>query len=323
MSDTPSRVERVLNVLAFLIDAGRPLTREEVVAEVPGYPSQKTAYRRTFERDKEMLRGMGVPLEVDQRPDGQIGYRVRPESYYLPDPGLDDDETAALHVAVSAVGLGGPAGRGALLKIGGLGGDRVTPIASLPLAPALGALFEANRRRAVVTFTHRGRTRVVEPWALLSKWGNWYVVGFDRERSGIRAFRADRIDPRVVAGDQHAFEVPRDFSPEDHLRDEPWLFGDAADVQVRLLVDAGHVAGVVERLGEEVILERKASGQAVVEMSVADRSALRSYVLGFLEHAEVLEPPDLRAEIVSWLEDIVSRRPGGAGGDPRSESGPA
>ena len=238
MSDTPSRVERVLNVLAFLIDAGRALTQEEVVAQVPGYPEQKTAYRRAFERDKELLRAMGVPLETEIRPDGETGYRVRPETYYLPDLGLDEDETAALRVAVGAVGLGGRDGEGALLKIGGLGGEAAPPIASLPLAPALGCLFDANRHRAMVTFTHRGRRRVVEPWALLSKWGNWYVVGYDRDRSGIRAFRADRIDPDVEMGDPDAFAVPDDFSPEDHLRDEPWLFGEAATVPVRILVDA-------------------------------------------------------------------------------------
>jgi len=312
MSDTPSRVERVLNVLAFLIDAGRALTQGEIVADVPGYPPQKTAYRRTFERDKELLRAMGVPLEIETRPDGEIGYRVRPESYYLPDMGLDDDETAALRVAVSAVGLGDRVGERALLKIGGLGGDPVAPIASLSLAPALGALFDANRRRSVVTFTHRGRERVVEPWALLSKWGNWYVVGLDRDRSGIRAFRADRIGPDIVAGEPGAFVAPPDFSPEEHLRDEPWLFGESTSVPVRLLVDADHVAGVVERLGEEAIVERRAGGEAVVEVPVSDRSAFRSYVLGFLEHAEVLDPPDLRAEIVSWLEAIERAGPDGS-----------
>lgn len=311
--DTPSRVERVLNVLAYLIDAGRALTQEEVVAEVSGYPSQKTAYRRAFERDKEMLRAMGVPVETETRPDGEIGYRVRPESYYLPDLDLDDDETAALRVAVSAVGLGDRVGEGALLKVGGIGGEHATPIASLPLAPALGPLFEANRRRSVVTFEHRGRERVVEPWALLSKWGCWYVVGFDRDRSGIRAFRADRIGAEVDLGEPDAFGVPDGFSPEDHLRDEPWLFGEAESVAVRLLVDADHVAGAVERLGGESIVERRDSGDAVVEIAASDTAAIRSYVLGFLEHAEVLAPADLRAEIIAWLEAIAGRAGDGAG----------
>src|SRR6266550_1287301 len=246
MPDAPSRVERVLNLLALLLDTRRALTREEIVHDVAGYPSQITAYRRAFERDKETLRGMGVPLTTEPIGDGsELGYRVRPEDYYLPDLGLGVEEAAALRVAVSAVSLGSHAGEGALLKLGGLADEAVAPIASLPIAPALATLFEAFRARAVVRFTHRDRVRTVEPWGLSSKRGHWYLVGFDRDRDAVRAFRADRID------------------------------GD---------VDVG----------------------AVVEMTVTNRAAFRTFVLGFLEHAEVLDPPDIRADFVTWLERAAS-----------------
>src|SRR5690242_21132316 len=93
MPDAPSRVERVLNLLALLLDTRRALTREEIVHDVAGYPPQITAYRRAFERDKETLRGMGVPLLTEPVGDGsETGYRVRPEDYYLPDLGLDAEE---------------------------------------------------------------------------------------------------------------------------------------------------------------------------------------------------------------------------------------
>ena len=83
------------------------------VREVPGYPPQISAYRRAFERDKEMLRGMGVPITMEVAgTDTEVGYRVRPEDYYLPDLGLDAEESAALRVAVSAVSLGSHAGEG-------------------------------------------------------------------------------------------------------------------------------------------------------------------------------------------------------------------
>ena len=101
MPDAPSRVERVLNLLALLLDTRRALTREEIVRDVAGYPPQITAYRRAFERDKETLRGMGVPITIETIGDGsELGYRVRPDDYYLPDLGLDADEAAALRVAV-------------------------------------------------------------------------------------------------------------------------------------------------------------------------------------------------------------------------------
>ncbi len=124
MPDAPSRVERVLNLLALLLETRVPLTREEIMRDVPGYPEQISAYRRSFERDKETLRGMGVPITIETVGDGaEVGYRVRPDDYYLPDFGLTAEETAALHVAVSAVSLGDQAGVGALMKLGSAGGE--------------------------------------------------------------------------------------------------------------------------------------------------------------------------------------------------------
>src|SRR5437899_381566 len=191
MPDAPSRVERVLNLLALLLDTRRALTREEIVHDVAGYPPQITAYRRAFERDKETLRGMGVPLTTEPIGDGsELGYRVRPEDYYLPDLGLGVEEAAALRVAVSAVSLGSHAGEGALLKLGGLA-------------------------------DHRD--------AMLSELGSDAVIEEDRDDDG-----------------------------------------------------------------------------AVVEMTVTNRAAFRTFLLGFLEHAEVLDPPDIRADFVTWLERAAS-----------------
>ncbi len=309
MPDAPSRVERVLNLLALLLDTRRALTREEIVHDVAGYPSQISAYRRAFERDKETLRGMGVPLTTEPIGDGaELGYRVRPDDYYLPDLGLGVEEAAALRVAVSAVSLGSHAGEGALLKLGGLADEAVAPIASLPIAPALATLFEAFRARAVVRFTHRDRVRTVEPWGLSSKRGHWYLVGFDRDRDAVRAFRADRIDGDVELGEPDAFEPPPDFRPDDHVESRAWLLGDDPAVTVRIRVDADHRDAMLSELGADAVVAdgRDDDGGSVVEMTVTNRAAFRSFVLGFLEHAEVLDPPDIRADLVTWLERAAS-----------------
>ena len=90
MTDAPSRVERVLNLLALMLDTRIPRTREEYVREISGYPRQTEANRRVFERDKEILRGMGVPITMETIGDGdELGYRVRPDDYCLPDLGLE------------------------------------------------------------------------------------------------------------------------------------------------------------------------------------------------------------------------------------------
>jgi predicted DNA-binding transcriptional regulator YafY len=301
--DAPSRVERVLLLLALLLDTRVPLTREEIIREVAGYPEQITAYRRAFERDKETLRGMGVPITTEPVGDaGEIGYRVKPDDYYLPDLGLTPEETAALHVAVTAVSLGNEAGMGALMKLGGIGGEAAAPLASLPIAPALATLFEAFRRRAVVTFSYRGRTRTLEPWGLSSKRGHWYVVGFDRERNALRAFRADRIEGDVDVGAPDAFDAPSDdFRPDDHVEARPWLLGDEEPVTVRIAVDESRRDALLDELGSDATVVGD-----LIELVVTNRSAFRSFLVGYLEYVEIVDPPDVRAEMIAWLERIAS-----------------
>ena len=253
MPDAPSRVERVLNLLALLLDTRRALTREEIVHDVAGYPPQITAYRRAFERDKETLRGMGVPLTTEPIGDGsELGYRVRPEDYYLPDLGLDAEEAAALRVAVSAVSLGSHAGEGALLKLGGLADEAVAPIASLPIAPALATLFEAFRARAVVTFTHRDRVRTVEPWGLSSKRGHWYVVGFDRDRDAVAGVpRRPHRRRRRARRARRVRDAAPTSGPTITSSRGPGCSATTRAVTVRVRVDADHLDTMLAELGAD------------------------------------------------------------------------
>ena len=160
-------------------------------------------------------------------------------------------------------------------------------------------LFEAFRRRAAVTFEYRGESRTVEPWGLAARRGHWYLVGRDRGRDAMRTFRADRLGDEVSLGEPDSFTVPDDFSPDVSLDAEPWQYGEDAPVTARLLVDAGHESEVAER-GDRVVEER-ADGSVVVEFVVVNRAAFRSFVLGFLDHAEILDPPELRADLLAWI----------------------
>jgi predicted DNA-binding transcriptional regulator YafY len=299
----------MLNLLACLLDTRRPLTRDELVSQVSGYPPEAVAYRRAFERDKETLRAMGVPLVVENLPSGEQGYRVPPDEYFLPDLGLSAEETAALHVAVSAVLLGDQTGgHAALMKLGGglgldAGGAPTTPIGTLPLEPALPVLFDAFRRRAPVTFEYRGESRTVEPWGLSARRGHWYLVGHDRDRDAMRTFRVDRLGDDLTVGEPDAFRVPEGFVPDTSLDAEPWQYGEDAPLTARLLVDAGHDADVVAR-GDRVVEER-ADGSVVVEFVVVNRPAFRSFVLGLLDHAEILEPAALRDDLLAWIARVA------------------
>jgi len=303
------RRERLLNLLAALLGSRNGLTTEDILSERSlGYEGATESARKAFERDKKSLRAMGVPLDqVGSNEDYR--YRVDPDQYYLPDLGLSSEESAALHLAVTAISLGNDdeaAGHGALMKLGGREGDRAQTIAELPIVPALAPVYEATRRRAPVRFRYKGEARHVEPWGLSSKRGRWYVVGFDREREQMRVFRADRIEGAVDIGTDAGFEVPDDFRPEAELTEEPWQLGGGDAAPVRIRVDPGRAADLAARAHRTADVEWEADGGVVVTLAVTNVDGLRSLVFEYLEHAEVLEPPDVRAAIVAWLESVVA-----------------
>jgi predicted DNA-binding transcriptional regulator YafY len=120
----------------------------------------------------------------------------------------------------------------------------------------------------------------------------------------MRAFRVDRIMGAPDLGPPSAFEPPVDFEPSSALRDDPLTFGESEPVTARVLIDAARAAWALDELGPETLLDRRPDGSVVVELSVVNRDAFRTFVLGLLEHAEVLEPAELRADIVNWLEAL-------------------
>ncbi len=301
-SDAPDRRERLLNLLAALIETRSGLTRDDILTNPTlGYAPNPASARRAFERDKATLRAMGVPLQ-ESGPERESRYRVDPKEYYLPDLALTDDELAALHVAVTAIGLGGTAGEGALMKLGGIEGAGSMPIAELPFVDVLAPLFEASRRRSPVEFAYRGRLRRLEPWGLTSRSGRWYVVGLDHGVDDMRVYRADRIEGDILTGAAGQFEVPADFRADAYLEDRPWDYGDGRPTDVTLLVDPGHEVGVLHAVGPDAEVTAEADGSTRITIRAIEIGAVVSFVLGLGEHVEILRPPEARAAIIAALD---------------------
>lgn len=308
------RVERVTNLLLVLLDAQVPLTLEHIVHTVEGYPSNHDAYRQAFERDKRLLREQGVVVTVEPVPGSDaLGYRVRPEDYYLPDLALTPEEQQALNLALAGVAMDEAVGQGAAWKLGvaeSLRSVQSVPLAALPSAPALPVFHEALRARQSVAFSHRGRTRTVDPYGLLFRRGFWYVVGHDHDRQAIRSFRVDRIEglPRLVEGP--GFERPEGFDPSTVLPEDAWRLGEGDSVTARVRVDALHAGMVEAELGGGAVVAWREDGSIEVELAVVNRDAFRSWVLGLLDHAVVLGPEPLRSDLVSWLERVAGAEAG-------------
>ena len=241
------RTERLLNLTICLMAGRRPLSKAELRELIVDYRNATSdeSFERMFERDKDDLREMGIPLATEHHDplfDDEIGYRIDPSAYALPEIDVGPDEMAVLTLAARAWQQGAlaPAATAALRKVeayasgvdhdgaGSAGGDDE----GLGLEPRLATsevafspLYEAVRDRRPVAFAYRtprdvdAVERRLEPWGVVSWHGHWYVVGHDRDREATRVFRLSRIEGDVRSdGPTGSVLVPADTDPASVVR---------------------------------------------------------------------------------------------------------
>ncbi len=300
------KIERLITLMNALLGAPRPVTALELHRRVPGYPDEDASFRRAFERDKDELREMGVPLLIEPVPGADppvMGYRIRTADYELRDPGLEPDELEALNLAAAVVGSEGGMGQRALFKLGGAATPG-TPRAEVPADPGLVAAFTGVAERRALRFGYRGVERIVNPYRLEFQRGRWYLNGFDHVREEDRWYRLDRVEGGITVDPERAtFQRPEEAVPG--LRIEPWQLGGATDpVRAEVWIDPAVAASVRAELGDAEVVRDDVDG-LVVALTVTNREGFRSWLLSFLDRAEVLAPDDLRADVVGWLERVA------------------
>ncbi|MEY2975189.1 MAG: putative proteasome accessory factor [Actinomycetota bacterium] len=306
------RVERLTNLLALLLETREPLTLVQIAGELAGqYPDAAQARRAAFERDKAALREIGVVISTETLSGdraGEMAYRVRREDFELPDLGLEPDEVRALQVALAATRPDSPAGEEALWKLGGHVNGQGGPVrVHLPELDVLPSLRTAVARRAVLSFGYAGSVRRLQPWGLVLRDGFWYLVGHDIDRGERRTFRVDRVEGSPTLDGEGRFERPPDLDLRTALPADPMMLGaDHHRVRTaRILVAPRRAVAVERELGAERVLARHDDGSIEVAVPYANLGALRSWVIGLLEDAVVLEPDDLRDHIIEWLQEVA------------------
>ena len=222
---TSRKTERILNLTICLLVSGRYLPKSQIREAVEGYHDlSDSAFERTFERDKDELRALGVPIEVgsfDAFFDDEPGYRIKASEFELPPVELDADEAAVVGVAARVWQHASVAEstQSALAKLRAAGVEPDTSqLATLePSVQAREEAFEplwtAVLDRVRVSFTYRGtEKRTLEPWGMTASKGRWYVIGFDTDRQATRMFKLTRITdkPRRLSK-VGAYEVPEDL----------------------------------------------------------------------------------------------------------------
>jgi proteasome accessory factor B len=310
-------LERLLNLVALLLAAHRPLTFSDIREKLPAYAQQDPASaKRMFERDKDVLRENGIPVELAPTDLWEVeeGYLIPKDRYYLPEISFTAEEISALFVAAHT-----PDGQGeaeqAVRKLQVVA-ER-GPIAALSRSPItagvdpggaqLPQVVAAIERRRSLRFSYRPSTgdpaeRRVDPYALVWRAGHWYTVGLDRDRGEIRSFRLSRfLSAAADAGEGSA--PPEGFSAGEHLRIGPWGPGEPASVAPARVAFAPEVAWwATAGLPDATVERNREDGWVEVSLPASEGPGLASWVLSFGPEAEALEPASLRDEVIARLE---------------------
>ncbi|MCA1727582.1 MAG: WYL domain-containing protein, partial [Actinobacteria bacterium] len=284
------QLERLLNLLTLLLESERPLTFERIRELIPAYQHGDVASaKRMFERDKDDLREVGVPLELT----------------------FTAEELAALFVAAASDEASEPA-EAAVQKLSATSDART--LKRLSDAPYLGAvdpggghlraLAGALGEGRAVSFGYRRadgeeEARTVDPFGLVFRGGHWYLVGHDRTRDAVRAFRISRVTSAPVDAGE-AVPVPEGFRAAEHVQTPGTQPEGTARVAFRERVAWWALSSV------QGARETGRTGDWVeAEVPVSGRDAFVAWLAGFGPEARLLDAGELRSALVAHLEAAV------------------
>ncbi|HEY7197945.1 MAG TPA: WYL domain-containing protein [Gaiellaceae bacterium] len=327
MSHDTDKLIRQLSLVAYLMAERRPITARDVKTNVEGYSEMSDeAFARRFYSDRSELIALGVPLH-SQRDEftGEELYTLRSEQYFLPALQLEDDELAALQTALHlldgrfayaeplrlalqnlALGRGGPleSTREAAVQVR-------DPEYSEEMSGRLTKLEGAISKGRTVKFSYepidgKAGERTVNPYALFSENGSWYVVGWDQGRKDMRTFRASRIrgDIRFATRRERDFRIPEDFDPGEFRGLAPWQRGEiAGEARIELSDD---LAWLVERAFSD---RSRVEGTTFVT-PYARLDMLAGWILSHERRARPLEPPELVRLVDRSVKQVVAAHRG-------------
>ncbi len=302
--------ERLVNLLIALLSTRRFLTKRELREIVEAYRgSSDTAFERQFERDKEELRAIGVSIETGSNDvlfEDEEGYRINRADFELPEIAFTAAELSALALAgqvwQDSVAADHTAQAFEALSAGGAAPDpslvpTVRPQVSIA-EPDFDIVYDAVVRRVEVSFGYAGRPRRLQPWRMLQRRGRWYAFGYDPDRGADRFFKLSRFTaPAAQVGRPGAFEVPAE-ALEWSNRLEP---SNDATAVVALRDGISHNFGDVEPVDWSAPVP---DGYTAVRVALVTRDAIVGEVAAAGPDAVLLDPPELRAQLIQHLREV-------------------
>jgi proteasome accessory factor B len=311
--------ERLFSLVLALLASENGLTRTEILSTVQGYRQRyldtgmTAGLERQFERDKDDIRELGVPLETIEAPDDpgnnqNLRYRIPRGEYELPaDIAFSPEETTLLNLAAMVWREGSLSGesRRAILKLRSLGVTSDEPV--LGYAPQLrirDAAFEplsaALEKRQIVRFGYlkpgerEARTRTVAPIALIQHQGRWLLHAEDQNVHQTRNFLLRRIVTPVTSTRQ-GFE-PFAADATDRALDDLERVWDERVAAVEVLPGSDAATRLGKRRGTT------ASADGTLALHYTDINLFADELAGFGPEVLVRSPRELRDAVIMRLE---------------------
>ena len=302
-------LERVLNLFTLLHRSTRPLSREQIVAEMAKgmtpYPESDDAQRQLFGSDKNtIVRDLGIQVRqiVAQGDEaGQTKYWISEEDMCVPELDLTHDELSVLSLALASIHHSVPEASEAMMKLEGMNPQRSAVDFNVQVPLIVVRLTEMIQRRQIAHLVINGASVVVDPSRLLFDKGTWYLIAVVVGEKRLRAVKCAHIGPDFSIVDGEVSSTKKNLSNRE-LRKLVHNVEDD-DVEAQVLVD-GHVAGISWWDSRVRETEALPDGKLRITVQVDDPARLRGWVLGFGTHAVIESPTSLRDDFVKWLEQL-------------------
>ncbi len=298
---------RLFNLVMLLLDTKKPLSLDEIARRVGGFPDSLIARHKAFERAKKELRELGIPIVTHQIPgEEQYGYQIDRAEMMLADLRFTDEEASSLAAASAIVSFGGGERESALQKLGCVVSGRDATIADIPDQPALFLLFEAMGSHKVVNFVYRSKPRSIDIFGISFRWGNWYLLGNERESKSIKTFLVSRIESEVQISEVDSIDKPKEFDISSKLPKNRWEVGEGGKLAVKVLAHADVAPILMFELGKESVVELGEDGTAVLNIEIVDSRSFFDWLLSYFDKVTLIEPPSIVEEFVNHLRNMLA-----------------
>ncbi|HLH65136.1 MAG TPA: WYL domain-containing protein [Solirubrobacteraceae bacterium] len=338
MAKDTEKLIRQLSLISYLMAERRPVTAAEIRRDVEGYSAMnEDAFARRFYADRSELESLGIALRVDRPTDGlaeQENYSLPPENFHLPPIEFTDRELAALRTALHLLDGEFAYAEPLRLALQQICWGRPSPLTAPEqstvalgltgsaggheLSQRLAKIETAIFRRKTIVFDYHSMerdelsSRRVDPYQLLYRGGQFYLVGRSHERRAIRVFRLSRIRGKIgyATKAEHDFQRPDDFDPRAYANRIDWQFGETvgfAEVWISSRI-AWQIQRSFARFGE--LEPAGPDGDLVFRTPYANARQLVAWVLGLRDNARLLGPDELVDELRARLALLVDRHTG-------------